>query len=139
VDDGGNVGPPRDGPTFRPTLYQQRSSTAYAGTWGTQLSARFSGGSVRYAIRAGRYMTFTATSARSIAFVTTKARSRGSFRVYVDGHLRATVSASSAITRYGQLLFQYSWATPGTHRIRIYVLGTRGHPRVDVDAFVVLR
>jgi hypothetical protein len=84
-------------------------------------------------------MTFTATSARSIAFVTTKARSRGSFRVYVDGHLRATVSASSAITRYRQLLFQYSWATPGTHTIRISVVGTHGHARIDVDAFVVLR
>jgi hypothetical protein len=139
VDDAGNVGVPRYGPTFRPSVFQQRTSTVYAGTWGAQLSARFSGGSTKYAIRAGRYVTFTATSARSIAFVTTKARSRGLFRVYVDGHLRATVSAYSAITRYRQILFQYSWATPGTHRIRIYVLGTRGHPRVDVDAFVVLR
>ncbi|MEA2545488.1 MAG: hypothetical protein QOI09_761, partial [Chloroflexota bacterium] len=37
------------------------------------------------------------------------------------------------------LVFSYSWATPGTHKIRIVVLGTAHHPRVDVDAFVVLR
>jgi hypothetical protein len=139
IDDAGNVGLPRYGPTFRPLLYQQRSSTVYVGSWGTQFARAFSGGSTRYATRFGRYVTFTATSARSIAIVTTKARSRGSFRVYVDGRLRATVSAYSSVTRFRQLLFQYSWATPGTHRVRIYVLGTRGHPRVDVDAFVVLK
>jgi hypothetical protein len=139
IDTVGNQGGWQYSGPRRLNVYQQRSSTVYAGTWGTQYSARFSGSSVKYATRFGRYATFTATSARSIAFVTTKARSRGSFRVYVDGRLRATVSAYSAITRYRQILFQYSWATPGTHRIRVYVLGTRGHPRVDVDAFVVLR
>ncbi|HEX3429010.1 MAG TPA: hypothetical protein VHS36_09400, partial [Candidatus Limnocylindrales bacterium] len=139
IDDAGNVGPPQYGATYRPLVYQQGSSTVYRGTWGRQLATAFSGGSAKYATRFGRYVTFTATSARSIAFVTTRARTRGAFRVYVDGHLRATVSAWSAVTRYRQLIYQYSWGTPGTHRIRIYVLGTVRHPRVDVDAFVVLR
>jgi hypothetical protein len=85
VDDAGNLGPTTYGPTFKPTLYQQTSSTVYTGTWGTTYNASYSGGSTRSASTAGRYATFTATLARSIAFVTTRASTRGSFRVYVDG------------------------------------------------------
>jgi hypothetical protein len=139
IDDAGNIGPARYGAQYRPLLFQEGFSTVYAGLWAKQFAPVFSGGRAKYATHAGRYATFTATSARSIGIVTTRARTRGSFRVYVDGHLRATISAYSAVTRYRQLVFQYSWAVPGTHRIRIYVLGTLRHPRVDLDAFVVLR
>jgi hypothetical protein len=111
----------------------------YTGTWSTATSTSYSGGSVRWASTAGRYATFTATLARSIAFVTTKASSRGSFRVYVDDVYKGTVSAYSPTTKFRQIVYQYSWSAPGTHKIKIYVVGTAGHPRVDVDAFVVLR
>ena len=94
---------------------------------------------MRFASLAGRYATFTTTTARSIGFVTTKASSRGSFRVYVDGVYKATISTYSTTTQVRRIVYQFNWATPGTHKIRIYVLGTSGHPRVDVDAFVVLR
>jgi hypothetical protein len=135
----GLVGPPTYGPTFRPTLYQSTSSTTVSGTWGTSTSSRFSGGKTRYATKAGTSATFTATAARSIAIVTTKAATRGSFKVYVDGVYRARISTYSAVTRFRQLVYQFSWSTPGTHKIKIVVAGTAGHPRVDLDAFVVLR
>jgi hypothetical protein len=138
IDAVGHQGGWRYTTPLRPWLYQQ-GSAVFTGAWPTQFNSVFSGGSARYASVAGRYATFTATSARSIGFVTTKATTRGSFRVYVDGHLRATISAYSLVTRFRQLVFSYSWATPGTHKIRIVVLGTAHHPRVDVDAFVVLR
>jgi hypothetical protein len=77
--------------------------------------------------------------ARSIAIVTTKAPTRGAFKVFVDGRFKATINTYSATTVYRQLVYQFSWATPGTHRIKIVVVGTRRHARVDVDAFVVLR
>jgi hypothetical protein len=139
VDDAGNVGPTTYGPTFKPTLYQQTSSTVYTGTWSTATSTSYSGGSVKWASTAGRYATFTATLARSIAFVTTKASSRGSFRVYVDDVYKGTLSAYSSTTKFRQIVYQYSWSAPGTHKIKIYVVGTAGHPRVDIDAFVVLQ
>ena len=69
----------------------------------------------------------------------TKAASRGSFKVYVDGVYRAKISTYSTTTRYRQLVYQFSWSVPGTHKIKIVVVGTAGHPRVDLDAFVVLR
>jgi hypothetical protein len=36
-------------------------------------------------------------------------------------------------------MFARSWATTGSHRISITVDGTAGHPRVDLDAFLILR
>jgi len=135
----GLVGPPTYSPTFYPVLTQSTSSTTLTGTWGTTFNTGFSGGTARYSTRAGASATFTATFARSIAIVTTKAATRGSFRVYVDGIYRGTISTYSAVTRFRQLVYQFSWPTRGTHKVKIVVVGTAGRPRVDLDAFVVLR
>jgi hypothetical protein len=139
VDAVGNVGAWATSPIVQPFLYQQTSSTAFSGSWLTQTASPFSGGSVRYASALGASATFTSTFTRSIGFVTTKAASRGSFRVYIDGVLKATVSAYSPTTAYRQVVYQYTFPTRGTHTMKIYVLATAGHPRVDVDAFLVLK
>ena len=144
VDAVRNVGPTRDGFTFVPSLYQQTSSLSsakvtYTGTWGNSSSASFSGGTAKYATAAGASATFTATSVRALGFVTTKATTRGSFKVYVDGVLKATVSAFSSTTKFRQDVYQFSWSTAGTHKIKIVVSGTSGHPRVDVDAFLAIK
>ncbi|HXI80937.1 MAG TPA: hypothetical protein VNM34_08995, partial [Verrucomicrobiae bacterium] len=138
IDAVGNVGPWRVSSTFHPYLYQT-SGTVFTGTWSSQTATAYSGGSTKYASVAGRYATFTATTARAIAFVTTKASSRGSFKVYVDGVYKTTISTYATTSKYRQVVYQFNWTTPGTHKIKIYVVGTAGHPRVDVDAFVVLR
>jgi hypothetical protein len=136
----GNLGSYATGPTFTPTLYQQTSGTVtYSGTWRSSSSSGYSGGSVRYASTAGRKATFKCTNARNIGFVTTKASSRGRFKVYVDGVYKKTVNAHASTTRTRQLLVQFGWSSPGTHTMAIVVSGTAGHPRVDIDAFVCLR
>ena len=38
-----------------------------------------------------------------------------------------------------RVVFVQSWPVVGTHRVTIKVLGTNGHPRIDVDAVVVLK
>jgi hypothetical protein len=127
------------GPTVHPILYQQTSGVSYSGTWTTSSASSFSGGSVRYASVAGRSATFSTTGIRSMAFVTTKASSRGSFKVYVDGVYKGTFSAYSATTATRQILYQITFSAPGTHSMKIVVVGTAGHPRVDIDAFLVLK
>jgi hypothetical protein len=139
VDALGHVGTWATGPVLHPSLVQQTSSTVYAGSWLTHTATVFSGGSARYASALGATATFSTTLVRSIGFVTTKATTRGSFRVYIDGVLKATISAYSTTLAYRTVIYQYTWPTPGTHSMKIYVLGTAGHPRVDVDAFVVLK
>jgi len=137
-DRAGNVSAWAAGPTVRGSVFQNSSSSVvYHGTWVLWSSSLFSGGSVRYATVAGATASLT-TSARSLAFVTTIDSSRGSVRIYIDGGYRATISLSGA-TAYRRIVYSTGWATLGTHSIRIVVVGTAGHPRVDLDAFEVVR
>jgi N-acetylmuramoyl-L-alanine amidase len=138
-DRAGNVSSWAVGPTVHASLLQQ-SSTAinYHGGWTTASNANYSGGSVRYATAGGASASLT-TSARSLAFVTTLAAGRGAIRVYVDGALKATIDLYSATARYRYVVFAQTWTTLGTHTMTIVVQGTVGRPRVDVDAFEVVR
>ena len=71
--------------------------------------------------------------------MTTKASSRGSFKVYIDGALKATINTHTTATSYRQVVYQFTWSSPGTHTIKIVVLGTAGHPRIDFDAVLLLK
>ena len=139
IDALGNVGSPRLSANFRPIVYQSTTSTTYTGSWNTSSSASYAGGSTRYASSSGASATYTASSVRSIGIVATKAASRGSFRVYVDGVYKATISTYSSTTKFRQLVYQFNWSSAGTHKVKVVIAGTSGHPRVDLDAFVVIR
>lgn len=137
VDPLGHVGAFATGPVVHLSVGQ--SPTSKSGTWHTSTSSSFAGGTTWYATGAGASATYTTTGVRSFAFVTTKAASRGSFKVYIDGVFKGTFSAYSTTTAYRQVIYQYSWSTAGTHSIKIVVVGTAGHPRVDFDAVVILK
>jgi hypothetical protein len=139
VDGYGNLSAPATGPDLAPALAQQTAGgVTYSGTWWSAKSTVFSGGSVRFATAANARATY-AFSGRNVAIVATRSRTRGSFKVYVDGAYQATVSLYRATSLARQLVYQHGWATSGSHRIQLVVLGTTGHPRVDLDAFVVLK
>jgi hypothetical protein len=57
----------------------------------------------------------------------------------VDGVYRTTVNLTRSSTLPRSIVFATSWSTRGTHSVKILVVGTEGHPRIDVDAFAVLR
>jgi 20S proteasome alpha/beta subunit len=65
-------------------------------------------------------------------------RGRGSARVYLDGVYRKTVSLHAANVALRRIVYVANWKTQGAHTIRIVVVGTAGHQRVDLDAFVRL-
>jgi hypothetical protein len=48
----------------------------------------------------------------------------------------ATLYQVASVAR--QMVLARSWSTTRTHTVTITVVGTAGHPRVDIDAFVVL-
>jgi hypothetical protein len=138
-DKAGNVGAWKAGPTFRAKLIQQtKAKIKYQGGWTTQWSSAYSGGSLRYATAAGARATIT-TKARSLAFVTTRGPNRGAVRIYIDGSLAATVDLHAASVQTRFVAFSKTWASTGYHTIRVEVVGTNGRPRVDLDAFEVLR
>jgi hypothetical protein len=59
--------------------------------------------------------------------------------VYVDGHAVAVVHLRAATPIQRRVVFTRTWATGGTHTIRVVALGTPSHPVVSVDAFLVIR
>ena len=101
------------------------------------MSSFVSGGSLAYSTAAGASATFRFTG-YSIGLVAYRGPNRGSAAIYVDGVRTATISLHATTYASRQIVYATHWATNGTHTIRIVNLGTAGHSRVDVDAFVRL-
>jgi subtilisin family serine protease len=136
VDKAGNAGTYLMSPTESPRLIQQTTTgITYTTGWTTATSTSYSGGSVKYATLAGKSVTYKFTG-RSIAFVTTRATSRGKVKVYLDGVLVTTLDLSGT-TMYRYVAWQKTWSTVGTRTVRLVNVGTTGRPRIDLDAFAV--
>jgi hypothetical protein len=75
---------------------------------------------------------------RSITWIGAMATSRGRARVYIDGVNVATVNCYSVTWVGHRALF--AWAgSYATHTLEIRNLATSGRPRIDLDAFIVLK
>jgi hypothetical protein len=138
TDGAGNASEREKGPFFEPLVRQ--SSTAnvtFSGDWTRGASNNFSGGATRYATDAGASATYSFTGS-SIGWVAAVGPGRGAADVYVDGVYRSTVGLHAASPATRRVVFVASWPSQGPHTIEIVVVGTLGHPRVDVDAFVHL-
>jgi hypothetical protein len=137
VDKAGNVGAWLTGPNSSARLVQNTSTAVTFGSaWSTASSSTYSGGSVRYATAAGKAVSYRFTG-RSIAFVTTRASTRGQVKIYIDGVYQATPNLNGT-TIYRYVAWQRTWTTSATRTIRLVVVGTSGRPRVDLDAFAVV-
>jgi hypothetical protein len=120
-------------------LAQEGAASLSAG-WSSGLCNCWSGGSVVKNSRAGATATYSFYGS-SIAYIGDRASDRGSARIYIDGVLRATVNmqeqGGTAPKANRLIASSRIFPTNGNHTIRIEVVGTAGHPRVDVDAFIV--
>ena len=74
-----------------------------------------------------------------IALVTTRAVSRGQVRVYLDTVLVATLDTYCRHHRLPDTRLEQTFATTGTHTVKLVVVGTAGRPRVDLDAFAIVK
>ena len=138
-DRAGNTGAYVDGPQVRPKLTQQNGTgVTYGGTWTSRSSSSASGGSTRYATKAGAWVRFSFTG-RAVAVVAPKGASRGSFKAYVDGTYVGTVSAYRSSSQSRMVLFARNWSSSGSHTVKLVLTGTSGHPRFDIDAFGFLQ
>jgi hypothetical protein len=126
-------------PLIRPAAYQDNSrAVIYRGRWGTARSTLFYGGTDHWSSARSATATLRFIG-RSVAWVAPTGLTRGSARVYADGRLVATISLRTPTAAYKRLVFARSWGRSATHTIRIVVLGTVGHPRVDLDTFLIIR
>jgi len=123
------------GSTMQPLLTQETgAAVTYGGAWTSVGATDASGGSLRYATAAGASAAFSVTGS-SVAWASYLGPDRGSANVYVDGVFQSTVSLYSAAYAPKRIVYSYTWGANGAHTITIVVVGTTGHPRVDVDAF----
>lgn len=138
-DGAGNVGPQAASPAVKATLLQEGTSLArYTGSWSTTRSTTASNGTMRTSTRAGASVEFR-RDARAIAVVGRQSPTSGKARVYVDGVYVQTIDLYRSTSRSKVVLFSRSWSTPGVHSVKLIVSGTSGRPRVDIDAFPVIR
>jgi subtilisin family serine protease len=135
----GNVGPQAVSPTVTAVLLQDGTSLAkYSGTWSLVSSSSASNGKLHSSTRAGASVEFK-TTARAIAVVGRKGPGYGQAKVYVDGAYVQTINLYRSSTQSKVVIFNKSWSTNGVHSVKLVVVGTSGHPRVEVDAFPILR
>jgi GH25 family lysozyme M1 (1,4-beta-N-acetylmuramidase) len=126
------------GAAVQATVTQQSSAAVtWTGSWHTVSSTDASGGSLRYSTAAGASAAFS-FSGSSVAWVAARGPSRGAARVYVDGVYATTLNLQASTGQNRSIVFARNWAKVAIHSIRIVVVGTAGHPRVDVDAFARL-
>jgi len=133
----GGVGPWAKGAAFTVHGFQQGAAT-YGTGWSSGALSGSWGGTVRYTTRAGKSATFTFTG-QAIAWVGTRGPVYGSADVYIDDVLYRTVHANASVTKSSYVVAANNWAgTSGTHTIKVVNRATSGHPRIDVDGFIVL-
>ena len=138
TDRAGNASGWTYGHTFKALLVQQSSGgVLYHGRWTTSRLPAASGKSLRYATVTNAYATYR-FSGSSVAWVAYRGPNRGSAKVYVDGAYKGTVSLYAAGYHARPITYVFSAAANGSHLLKIVVVGTSHHPRVDVDALVRL-
>jgi len=137
-DVAGNWSDWAEGPGFRPGISQDTSSTLVRrGTWTRFRASWMSGGTSLYSRQRGASVTRPFTG-RAVALVASLGPIRGKAQIWVDGAYVGTVNLYRSVSLHRVLVYSRAWASPGRHSLRVVVLGTAGHPRVDVDAFVIV-
>ena len=134
----GNVGSWAYGPVLKPILTQQNSTSVhYVGTWSTTTTVYASGGSLKYTKSKGASASLAFTGS-SIGWLSYRGPNRGRAAVYIDGVYKATIDLYSSTYANRQVVYTMSWATSGSHTIKVVCLGTSGRPRIDLDGFIRL-
>jgi hypothetical protein len=137
TDCAGNTTATDSGTLFHVRAAQETGGVKYSTGWSTGTSSTYYGGHDKYTTKKGAKATHKFTGS-SIAWIATKSSGRGAADVYLDGHLAAKMNLHSTTTIPRDIVFQHSWPTVGTHTITIINLASRGHPRIDIDAFTTI-
>ena len=138
-DGAGNWSAWAAGPSFRLDAFQETNAAlSYLGTWTAYPNADAFGGGTRYATRPGSRVTL-GFDGRAVGIVAAMGPTRGSADVLIDGVRAGSIDLYSSDSRVRQLAWARHWSSVGRHTVSLVVHGTLGHPRVDIDAFAVIR
>jgi hypothetical protein len=137
TDNAGNTSAGKSGSTYTLSLYQENSTKIkYSTGWTRQKLTGANGGYVKYATAAGKTATLTFTGIQA-AWLSTEGPTRGSASVKLGSGSSTTISTHTSSPKTAEIVDVVKGAS-GSHTLVVKVLGTSGHPRVDIDAFIVL-
>jgi hypothetical protein len=135
----GNASTFVQGPPVILTAFQDSNARiAYTRAWARAAAPKAYGGTVHAVSKAGASATFKFTG-RQVAWTASRTSTRGSARVYLDGHLAGTVNLHSASAIHRRIVFARVWKTDAAHTLKIVCAGTPGHATIDVDAILTVR
>ena len=138
TDNAGNTSAARAGIVYKLSLFQENTSAVkYSTGWTRQTLSGANGGSVDFATVKGKTATLTFTGFQ-VAWMSTQGPTRGSATVKLDSGTPATINTNTSSLKTAEIVDVVTAAANGSHKLVVNVLGTSGHPRIDVDAFVVL-
>lgn len=133
----GWVGGPVSGPAHRFRLVDDRASGIVRSSgWSRSSSNSAWAGTSTWTTSAGRSIAYRFTG-RAISVLAPVGPTRGAVRVYLDGTYVGAFSEYASSNGARRIVYVRAVA-PGTHTITLVTVGTSGHPRVDLDAFLVL-
>jgi subtilisin len=126
-------------PVRADAIQESGTGTSRSAGWTRYASPYAIGGGGAYATRAGSWFRFRFSGATAVALVGGRGPTRGAAAIYLDGVYVRTVDSWARESSSRWLLFTRNTDPAVGHTLTIKVLGTPGRPRVDVDAFLVLR
>jgi hypothetical protein len=138
IDNAGNASTWSEELVCKAVIRQESSSAVTrSGKWSSKSVSGASAGGVLRSSQPGAWVRTTFTGF-AIGWVSSLGPTMGSADILVDGIKVDTVNLyrSSASTR--QIVWSKSFAAGGTHTLQVRVVGSSGHPAVDLDGFVVL-
>jgi hypothetical protein len=128
------------GPTFKVDAQDDTSSAvSCTGSWPRIAWTEAFGGYEVTSSAAGATCKFGPFTGRAVGFVAPFFSTSGQVKIYVDGTYQRTIDLYNASLYPRWVADSYWWTSSGSHTITVQVVGTSGRPRVDVDAFAVLR
>jgi hypothetical protein len=138
TDNAGNTSAAKAGVVYKLSLFQENATAVkYSTGWTRQTLAGANGGSVDFATVKGKTATLTFTGFQ-VAWMSTQGPTRGSATVKLDSGTAATINTNASSAHAAEVVDVVTAAANGSHKLVVNVLGTSGHPRIDVDGFIVL-
>jgi hypothetical protein len=139
-DNAGNASAAKYGPTFTPTVTDDRSGVTYfarGGSWIRESWSQAYMGTLTTlhtgVTGAGGFARYTFTG-RDVAYVASLGSNRKSATVKIDGVFFSTVNLHRDVSAGAQIVISKHWATLGKHTIEV---SAGALAAIDVDAFVV--
>jgi hypothetical protein len=110
----------------------------YHGSWTPAAESTALGGALTASEIAGSTAILT-FKGRDIGWIAPMGPAMGLAKVYVDGSYVTTIDLYAASPTGARIVYRRHWGSVGTHKLKVLVVGTAGHPAVAIDAFAIFR